>query len=49
MSFSEQIAEFVILWGMLQDVQLNDQHDRITWRWTATGVGLHGALTEVYL
>jgi hypothetical protein len=38
MASTEEIAEFVLLWGLLQDVQLNDQPDAIRWRWTVDGV-----------
>jgi hypothetical protein len=38
MASTEEIAEFVLLWGLLQDVQLNGQPDAIRWRWTVDGV-----------
>lgn len=31
------IVEFVKLWFLVQDIQLNDQPDEITWKWTANG------------
>jgi hypothetical protein len=37
MSTADEIAEFVVLWGHLQDLQLNNQEDVIRWRWTADG------------
>jgi hypothetical protein len=37
MSTAVKMAEFVSLWTLLQDVQLTQVSDQITWRWTATG------------
>ena len=37
MSSVEEMAEFVILWDLVQQVSLNDQEDQLSWRWTANG------------
>ncbi|KAF8678989.1 hypothetical protein HU200_046153 [Digitaria exilis] len=37
MSTADEMAELVGLWGLLQDVQLNDQENTIVWKWTANG------------
>lgn len=37
MQSADQMAEFVLLWELLQQVQLSSQQDIIRWRWTATG------------
>jgi hypothetical protein len=37
MSTAEQMAELVMIWGLLQEVQLNSQEDVIRWRCTANG------------
>jgi hypothetical protein len=37
MSSAEEIAEFVILWDQVQNVQLSDSPDEFRWRWTADG------------
>jgi hypothetical protein len=33
----EEMASFVQLWDLVQAVQLSDEPDKITWRWTADG------------
>ena len=33
----EEMASFVQLWDLVQSVQLSDQQDQITWRWTPDG------------
>ena len=33
-----EMASFVQLWDMVQEVQLNDEQDSIFWRWTSDGV-----------
>jgi hypothetical protein len=38
MSTSQEMAEFVLLWGLLEHVQLCDEPDQITWKWNAKGV-----------
>ena len=35
MSTVEEMADFVTLWDLVQQVSLNDQEDQNTWRWTA--------------
>ena len=37
MSMMEEMAEFVMLWDKVQDVQLNDGEDNITWKLTTDG------------
>lgn len=37
MSTAEEMAELVLLWWKLAEVQLNDQPDQIIWRWTSNG------------
>lgn len=37
MSTGEEMVEFVTLWDLVQDVQLNDQEDNIVWKWTGHG------------
>ena len=32
-----EMADFVSLWDVVQDIQLTDQPDQITWKWTANG------------
>jgi hypothetical protein len=32
-----EMAEFVILWDLVQNIQFTDQPDLMHWRWTATG------------
>lgn len=34
---ADTIYEFVKLWGLVQQVQLNEQQDTIVWRWTSSG------------
>jgi hypothetical protein len=31
------IQEYLRIWDLLQDVQLNDEEDRLIWRWTVDG------------
>jgi hypothetical protein len=38
MGTTEEMAEFVMLWGKLQEVHLVDRPDEIKWRWFAHGV-----------
>jgi hypothetical protein len=38
MGTAEEMAEFVMLWGKLQEVHLVDRPDEIKWRWSAQGV-----------
>jgi hypothetical protein len=33
----DQFAELVVLWDLLQNVQLSDEPDTIRWHWTADG------------
>ena len=33
----EEMESFVQLWDLVQGVQLSDQQDQITWRWTPDG------------
>jgi hypothetical protein len=40
MTTAEEMAELVVLWSMLQEVQLTNRPDEIKWRWTS-----HGAYT----
>ena len=35
---AEQMAQFVLLWNILQEIALQPTPDTITWRWTASGV-----------
>lgn len=37
MESAEEFVEFVRLWDLVQNVQLNDQEDQITWKLTADG------------
>jgi len=37
MTTAQEMAEFIILWELVQGVQLSDETDSITWRWTANG------------
>ena len=32
-----EVANFVKLWDLVQDIQLTAELDRMTWRWTAHG------------
>ena len=38
MTTVQEMAEFVILWDLVQQVQLTDKTDEIRWRWTADGI-----------
>jgi hypothetical protein len=38
MNTAEQMAEFVILWDMVQQIRLSDATDSILWRWTGNGL-----------
>jgi hypothetical protein len=38
MSTAQEMAEFVLLWGLLEHVQLSEEPDQITWKWNAKGV-----------
>ena len=38
MKIVEEMASFVQLWDLVQSVQLSDQQDQITWRWTSDGI-----------
>ena len=38
MTTVQEMAEFVILWDLIQQVQLTDRTDEIRWRWTADGI-----------
>jgi hypothetical protein len=40
MTTAKEMAKLVLLWSMLQEVQLTDRPDEIKWRWTS-----HGAYT----
>lgn len=33
----DEMAELINLWPLIQEVQLNDQEDRLMWRWAADG------------
>lgn len=37
MTTTEEMAEFVVLWDMVQNIQLTSQPDCIRWKWTANG------------
>jgi len=37
MSSVEEMADFVALWDLVQDVQLTTEEDKITWKWTPDG------------
>lgn len=37
MTTAEEMAKFVVLWDLLQDIQLTNQPDCIRWKWTASG------------
>lgn len=37
MQDGETMAEFIKLWHLVQQVELNDEEDSITWKWTASG------------
>lgn len=34
----EAILDYLHLWNMVANIQLNDQPDKIIWRWTPDGV-----------
>ena len=34
----DEMASFVELWDAVQEVQLPEEQDKITWRWTTDGV-----------
>jgi len=38
MSSVEEMADFVALWDLIQELQLTMEEDQISWRWTADGV-----------
>jgi hypothetical protein len=38
MNTGEEMAEFVIVWDLILEVQINEQEDEIVWRWTSNGV-----------
>jgi hypothetical protein len=38
MNTAEAMAELIMLWERIQEVQVSDQQDTIRWRWTASGV-----------
>lgn len=33
-----EMAEFITLWDLVQDVQFTEDEDQIKWKWAATGV-----------
>lgn len=37
MNTATEMTEFVILWDLIQQVNLSDSQDEIVWRWTAHG------------
>lgn len=37
MTTTDEMAELIGLWGLIQDVILSDQEDVIKWKWTADG------------
>lgn len=37
MSTTDAIAEFIALWGLVQQLQLNNEEDSIVWCWTSHG------------
>ena len=37
MSTVEEMAQFVLLWDLVQGVLLSDEEDRIIWKFTADG------------
>jgi hypothetical protein len=37
MSTAEQIAEFIALWSLVQEVQLTEEVDTIRWKWSSHG------------
>lgn len=37
MNSAEELAEYVALWSLVQDIRLLQQEDVIVWRWTANG------------
>ncbi|RCV20137.1 hypothetical protein SETIT_4G032100v2 [Setaria italica] len=37
MTTVQEMSEFVVLWDLVQNVQLSDQGDSISWKWTANG------------
>lgn len=37
MQSGEELAEFILLWDVVQEVHLTDEDDQIRWRWTASG------------
>lgn len=38
MQTMDEMAEFITLWDLVQDVQFNEEEDQIKWKWTASGV-----------
>lgn len=38
MTTTEEMAEFIELWTLVQEARLTQERDEIKWRWTATGV-----------
>ena len=37
MSTATEMAEFILLWEAVQEVQFSETPDEITWKWTANG------------
>ena len=37
MSTVEEMAEFIILWDLVQNIQLTEHNDEIRWKWTING------------
>jgi len=38
MSTAEEMAEYIMLWEVVQEVQFSQEPDQISWKWTANGL-----------
>jgi hypothetical protein len=38
MSTAEEMAEYIMLWEVVQEVQFSHEPDQISWKWTANGL-----------
>jgi len=38
MSTEEEMAQYILLWEVVQDVQFSEVPDEISWKWTTNGL-----------
>ncbi|RCV34167.1 hypothetical protein SETIT_7G139000v2 [Setaria italica] len=44
----DEMAEFITLWDLVQDVQFNEEEDQIKWKWTENETAFHLCLNCCY-